>query len=91
MLANLITLLRIVLLPVIIYLVYQNKAFSSLLAVILFFMIILSDVFDGYIARRRHEITKFGSFLDPVSDKIIIYSLLLIFAIKDQLLLIINQ
>ncbi len=89
MIANLITFLRIVLLPVIIYLVYQNNSFSSLLAVILFFMIILSDVFDGYIARRRHEITKFGSFLDPVSDKIIVYSLLLIFAIKDQLLLII--
>ena len=83
-----VTVLRLVLLPIIIYLIYQNQAFSSLLAVILFSLIILSDVFDGYIARRRHEITRFGSFLDPVSDKLIIYSLVLIFAIKEQLLLI---
>ena len=88
-LAILITVLRLILLPVIIVLYYQKTAFSALAAVVLFFLIILSDLLDGYIARRRHEITKFGSFLDPVSDKIIIYSLLLIFAIKDQLLLII--
>lgn len=88
MLANLITLLRIALLPVIIYLIYQNDTFSSLLAVILLFLVVLSDVLDGYIARRRHEITKFGSFLDPVSDKVIIYALLTVFTLKTFFLLI---
>ncbi|MBU0460237.1 MAG: CDP-alcohol phosphatidyltransferase family protein [Nanoarchaeota archaeon] len=86
--ANIITLLRLFLLPVIIYLFSLQTALASLSAVLLFFLIILSDVLDGYVARRRHEITKFGSFLDPVSDKIIIYVLLLVFSLKNNFWLI---
>ena len=87
--AILITLLRVLLLPIIIILHYQHTGFASLIAVLLFFLIILSDMFDGVIARRRHEITRFGSVLDPLSDKLIIYVLLLIFALEENLLWII--
>ena len=71
-----------------IYLLSQNNFSSSLAAIILLFLVVLSDILDGYIARRKHEVTRFGSFLDPVSDILIVYSLLIFFTLKNSLLLI---
>ncbi len=78
-LANIITLSRVALLPFIIFLILQETTVSSLAAIFLLFLAMVSDIVDGYLARKRREVTKVGSFLDPVADKILIYTLLLMY------------
>lgn len=87
-LANLITLLRIALLPVIIFFIYQEKLLFSFLAILLFSVSVLSDYFDGAVARKRGEVTEVGSFLDPLSDKIVVTGLLLVFLVRGTFWLI---
>ena len=77
--ANLIALFRIAVLPVIAYLIYQETATALLWAVILLILAIISDMVDGYVARKRNEVTKIGSFLDPFADKILAVGLLFVF------------
>ncbi len=83
-LANWITGTRIALLPVVIYAIYQETWAYSLLAVILFIFMAVSDVLDGYVARKRNDVTEAGSFLDPLSDKIVVICLLVVFLARDQ-------
>lgn len=82
--ANLIALFRIIVLPLIIYLVYQETATSYIWATVLFIVALISDFLDGYIARKRDQVTKVGSFLDLLADKILIVGLLLVFAIRGS-------
>ena len=77
--ANLISIFRVALTPVIIYLLHKNSAELTLIAVLLFGVAVLSDFLDGFLARRLNEETKIGSFLDPFADKILIGSVLLYF------------
>lgn len=75
--ANLITLLRIIALPIIILLI------PSYWALVILGLAILTDFIDGYIARKRKEVTKIGSFFDPFASKVLVIGLLLFFVIKD--------
>ena len=68
-LANMISLLRAFMaIPIIICL--QNENWS--IAFILIILAILSDTLDGYVARRAHEVTHFGKWLDPTADFVVI-------------------
>src|SRR5919206_3628925 len=70
-LANWLTVLRILLIPVFItLLVYRQR--GPALAV--FLAAALTDLLDGYIARRRGSQTRLGAFLDPVADKLLLTS-----------------
>lgn len=71
-LPNALTLIRLALIPVFVALFYWPTKFSNLLAAFVFVLAALTDLLDGYLARRLHETTKFGAFLDPVADKIIV-------------------
>ncbi|MDO8656381.1 MAG: CDP-alcohol phosphatidyltransferase family protein [Nanoarchaeota archaeon] len=82
-LANTITLFRLAMAPLIFYLLFQESTLASGIALLLFVAAVLSDVLDGYIARKRNEITRLGSFLDPFADKILLYSLLLAFFLQN--------
>ena len=79
--ANLISLFRAAILPVVLYLVYQETVIASAWAFILLCLALVSDVLDGYVARRRRERSKIGSFLDPFADKLLIGGLLLAYTI----------
>ena len=71
-LANFISLLRAILVIPIIY--YLPKPESSLILFILIIVVIASDALDGFFARRAHEVTHIGMWLDPLADSIVIVS-----------------
>jgi len=71
-LANKITLARILLIPVFILVLLSEMRYHAIIAAVVFALISLSDFFDGYIARKRNEITPVGAMLDPLADKLLI-------------------
>ena len=66
------TLFRILLLPVIVVVFYIPWRFSSLAAAMIFVAAALTDWLDGWLARRLHQTSAFGAFLDPVADKLMV-------------------
>ncbi len=52
----------------------ETRVFLRHIAVLLFFLMAVSDALDGYLARHRGQITKLGTFLDPLADKLLITS-----------------
>lgn len=76
-LPNLLTLSRIFAIPFIILCFYIDGFVSHLIATTLFIVACLTDFFDGYFARQWKQVSAFGRFLDPVADKILVSSILL--------------
>ena len=71
-LPNLLTLSRIVAIPVIVVIFYLPVQWNFLVASLIFIAAALTDLFDGYLARKLNQTTKLGAFLDPVADKLIV-------------------
>lgn len=71
-LANKITMLRILLIPVFVAVLYLPIENNKLVAAIVFLVIALTDFVDGYIARKYDMETKLGRMLDPLADKILV-------------------
>ncbi|KKQ78557.1 MAG: CDP-diacylglycerol-glycerol-3-phosphate 3-phosphatidyltransferase [Parcubacteria group bacterium GW2011_GWC2_38_7] len=77
-LPNKITLLRIFLIPLIVFfLLYSPKLSMHIVAAIIFVLASLTDVIDGYIARNKNQVTTLGKLLDPVADKLLTSSALI--------------
>jgi cardiolipin synthase len=74
---NLLTLFRIAVIPGLVSVFYLESDFSNWLAMSLFGLAAITDFFDGYIARVTGQQSAFGSFLDPVADKLLVASALL--------------
>lgn len=77
-LPNTLTITRVVLIPFFIVFFYQNTRQSFLIAAGIFSIASITDILDGYFARLRSEVTQFGKFLDPVADKLLILSALIL-------------
>lgn len=75
--ANKVTLLRIVLLPVLVVFLMQDRTLYNWLAVMIYLLAAATDWLDGYIARTTNEVTTLGKLLDPVADKLLFTSALL--------------
>ncbi len=71
-LPNILTLGRLILIPVIVIVYYLPFEHNYLAAAIIFTIASITDWLDGYLARRWNQITPFGAFLDPVADKVIV-------------------
>ena len=71
-LANKLTLLRIVLIPVFLLILYIGFPYSDWVALIVFIIASLTDTLDGYVARKNHEVSNLGKFMDPLADKILV-------------------
>lgn len=69
---NLLTLLRLMLVPVVVILYYLPVSWAHLSAALLFTLAAATDWLDGYLARNLKQTTKFGAFLDPVADKLMV-------------------
>ena len=82
-LPNILTISRIIVIPVIFLSIYIHSYFWSLLAAILFIVAAITDYFDGYLARARHQTSAFGRLLDPIADKLLVVSALLIIVAND--------
>ena len=75
---NVLTLLRILLIPVFIILFVNPTPDQSLAAAIIFAVAAVTDMLDGYIARRTGQVTKLGKLLDPIADKLLVLSALIL-------------
>jgi cardiolipin synthase (CMP-forming) len=80
---NLVTLSRIILIPLIIGLYYLpfewlSEHEKNLVATIVFILAAATDWLDGYLARRLNQMSAFGEFLDPVADKLIVAGALIV-------------
>jgi CDP-diacylglycerol---glycerol-3-phosphate 3-phosphatidyltransferase len=71
-LANRITLIRILLIPFFLALTVPNSVWTRVLAAIIFIVACATDPLDGYFARKRGEITDFGTIMDPLADKLLV-------------------
>ncbi len=69
---NILTMLRIVLIPLFIIAYYWPRSWGRELATALFILAAITDWLDGYLARRLGQHSHFGAFLDPVADKLMI-------------------
>ena len=77
-LPNILTISRIVVIPVIFLAIYIHSALWSILAGVLFVMASITDYLDGYFARSRNQNSVLGRLLDPIADKLLVVSALLI-------------
>jgi len=75
---NILTLLRIILIPVFIIIFYLPFSWAHPLAACIFALASFTDWLDGYLARRWQQISPFGAFLDPVADKLLVATCLLL-------------
>lgn len=74
--ASKITLVRVILIPVYMILMLLGWTIPAL---IVFIVASLTDFADGYIARHYHQVSDFGKFLDPLADKLLVISTMVIF------------
>jgi CDP-diacylglycerol--glycerol-3-phosphate 3-phosphatidyltransferase len=74
---NIITLARIGLIPAFLFFTYYESRTNSFIAALLYMLAAATDFLDGWIARRKNLITVIGKFLDPLADKLIAVSALI--------------
>lgn len=74
---NLLSLFRIALVPVLVYLLHDPGPVAGAIAAVLFVLGSLSDYYDGYLARKHGIVTTLGKFLDPLADKLLVVSVLI--------------
>ncbi|QAA33195.1 CDP-diacylglycerol--glycerol-3-phosphate 3-phosphatidyltransferase [Clostridium manihotivorum] len=77
-LANRLTIIRIFLVPIfLVFIAFRDLTYSTFIATFIFVLASLTDKLDGYIARSRNQITRFGKFMDPLADKLLVTSALI--------------
>jgi CDP-diacylglycerol--glycerol-3-phosphate 3-phosphatidyltransferase len=88
---NKITVIRILLIPVFVWLTLDyirdfqkgsDKEFERVLACLIFAVAVISDGVDGYIARRYHQKSELGTFLDPLADKALLVSAMILLSVR---------
>ncbi len=80
---NILTLLRIILIPVLVLVFYFSGPWSYQLSAAVFGVAALTDWLDGYLARRLKQMSVFGAFLDPVADKLMV-AVALVLLVQDN-------
>ena len=81
--SNTLTMLRIAFVPLFIWVALQETVAMDFLAILVFLLASLTDHYDGKLARLRDEITDFGTLADPIADKALIGSALIILSFRD--------
>lgn len=93
-LPNKITIARILLIPIMIIIPYLNIqgtipvggiTYTNLIILAIFLIASLTDYLDGYLARKNNQVTTFGKFLDPIADKLLVLSALIMLVEMDKI------
>lgn len=87
-LPNKLSILRIILIPLFMYFLLLKNSYSvfyEIFALVIFVLAALTDGLDGYIARKRQAITKFGKIIDPLADKLLISAALISFVAMGEI------
>lgn len=83
-LPNILTLSRIAVIPVVVALFFFDSVATRWTACALFTLAGVTDFFDGYLARREKLVSRLGRFLDPIADKLLVASVLLMLVAFDR-------
>lgn len=79
-LPNKITIFRVCMIPVfLIFMLGEGIPYGNIIAALIFVIAALSDLLDGYLARKHNLVTNFGKFMDPLADKLLVCSALICF------------
>jgi CDP-diacylglycerol--glycerol-3-phosphate 3-phosphatidyltransferase len=73
-LPNTLTILRILMVPIFVILFLEPTVLRSIAAAVVFGLAAITDLLDGYLARRRGQVTQIGQLLDPIADKFLVIS-----------------
>ncbi|CDM69786.1 Phosphatidylglycerophosphate synthase [Clostridium bornimense] len=79
---NILTTIRLCLIPLFILVFFSNSPHSFVISMIIFITSGITDILDGYIARKYNKITKFGTVADPFADKLTLLAVLFALYIK---------
>jgi CDP-diacylglycerol--glycerol-3-phosphate 3-phosphatidyltransferase/cardiolipin synthase len=82
-LANFLTLLRIAAIPIVVICFYSPLEYARPIAGVLFGLAAITDMIDGWVARRFGQTSRFGEFLDPVADKLMV-AIVLVMLVQAQ-------
>lgn len=74
------TLLRVIMIPLFVLVFYLPFKWSPLSCALIFVLAAMTDWFDGFLARRWKQTTRFGAFLDPIADKVMVATALVLIA-----------
>ena len=83
--ANKLTILRVVMIPAFLLVLYLDVPFANYWALAIFAVASVTDTLDGYIARHYNQITDFGKFMDPLADKCLVTAAMLWFVEVGQM------
>lgn len=81
---TILTLIRIALVPVLVLVFYLPYSWSNFACVFVFVTAAITDIADGYIARKTGTTSRFGAFLDPVADKIMVTTALVLLVQRQE-------
>jgi len=84
---NFLTILRVILIPFfVIFLLFDiTGSYDKYIALAIFVIASLTDALDGYLARKNHQVTNFGKFMDPLADKLLVCSAMICLIDLQQL------
>ena len=84
-LPNILTISRIVVIPLIFLSIYFTSYAWAMFSAILFVVASITDYFDGYLARARNQTSSFGRLLDPIADKLLVATALVVILAKPNM------
>ena len=83
-LPNILTIFRILLIPLIVVIFYSSYQWSYFVSAVIFAVAAATDWLDGYLARKLDQSTDFGAFLDPVADKLMVVIIMVLLVERMQ-------
>ena len=84
-LPNLLTLSRILAVPILVFLLWQPSWFDYAVTFVLYCLVGITDYFDGYLARAQGTVSRLGQFLDPIADKIMVAAVIVLLVARTPL------
>jgi len=84
-LPNLLTLSRILAVPILVFLLWKPSWFDYGITFVLYCLVAATDYFDGYLARAQGTVSRLGIFLDPIADKIMVAAVIVMLVARPSL------